>query len=92
MYLCTIILSTAVFYGIEHKICQDITASMLISVLGKLPVKLIKWMFTKSKPNIMKRSEKYTVDEHKKYDQMVRINKNEEIICNNHYNHCIFKL
>eukprot|EP01083_Nonionella_stella_P188230 693321_1 len=65
MYLCTISVCTAIFYGVEHKVTQDITASFLISLFGKLPVRMIKRCFIKSKPKQIERA--IIVKEHEDY-------------------------
>ena len=56
MYLVSIIAATAVFYGVEHKVTQDITASFFTSLFAKLPVFLIKKFFKDSKPKPIERT------------------------------------
>ncbi len=51
MYLCTIMVLTAMFYEIEqHSITQDIVASFFISLCATLPTLVVKKIFSKSKP------------------------------------------
>eukprot|EP01084_Bolivina_argentea_P105219 188357_1 len=55
MYLCTMMAVTAVFYGVEQEqIFGDVTASFLISFIGTTPSIVIKKIFEKSKPQIIK--------------------------------------
>ena len=51
MYLCTIMVATGIFYGIDQTtIMRDIAASFLISFSGTLPVVVIRKIFEKSRP------------------------------------------
>ena len=63
MYLCTVMVATGTFYGVEQStLSQDIFASFTISLVGTLPVLIIRKVFEKSKPQQVK-SEKHNLDE-----------------------------
>ena len=51
MYLCTLMVATAMFYGQEQSsIVQDITASLITSLVGTMPQAVIKIFFLKARP------------------------------------------
>eukprot|EP01083_Nonionella_stella_P301832 1037784_1 len=51
MYLCNIMVITGVFYGLEQSNpIQDVFASLIISLFSTLPVFMVRWIFTNSKP------------------------------------------
>eukprot|EP01084_Bolivina_argentea_P226873 383163_1 len=55
MYLSTIIVVSATFYGVENgHILGDISASFLMSLFGTAPVLIVKILFYYSKPSIIK--------------------------------------
>ena len=50
MYLCTIMVVTGTFYGLEQSYpLQDIIASFIISLFGTLPVLITRKVFEKFK-------------------------------------------
>ena len=53
MYLSTIMVASAMFYGVEQRGFGDITASFLISLCSTAPVLATKQLFLKSKPHIV---------------------------------------
>ena len=53
MYLATLSVVSALFYGVEQSIMGDISDSFLSSLIGTLPVKLTKRIFLKSKPTVV---------------------------------------
>eukprot|EP01083_Nonionella_stella_P289770 986074_1 len=51
MYLCTVMVTTGTFYGLEQSNpMQDIVASFVISLFGTAPTFIVKKMFEKAKP------------------------------------------
>ena len=51
MYICCIMVGTALFYGRDQStVWLDITASFITSLIGKLPQFVVRQMFVKSKP------------------------------------------
>ena len=51
MYLCTLMVAAAMFYGQEQSsIVQDITASLITSLVGTVPQAVIKVFFMKTRP------------------------------------------
>eukprot|EP01083_Nonionella_stella_P286662 975617_1 len=52
LYLCTIMVSSAAFYGVEQQRFGDVTASFLISLWSTVPAFITKRCFIKSAPNI----------------------------------------
>eukprot|EP01083_Nonionella_stella_P308652 1089980_1 len=51
MYLCTVMVVTGTFYGLEQSTpVQDVLASFIISLCGTAPVMIIRKLFEKSKP------------------------------------------
>merc|ERR1719361_2442878 len=53
MYLSTIMVASAMFYGVEQQGFGDITASFLISLFATAPVLATKQLFLKSKPTVI---------------------------------------
>ena len=63
MYLCTIMVTTGTFYGVEQSnMVQDALASFIISLFSTVPVLIIRKIFEKSKPKEVI-SEKHNLDE-----------------------------
>jgi len=63
MYLCTIMVLTATFYGLEQStIIQDVFASFTISLFGTLPVLIVRKLFEKSRPTEQK-SDRHNLQE-----------------------------
>ena len=56
MYLCTIMMSNAIFYGIEQPLFGGITASFISSLISTIPVFIVRYIFKSSKPRIIKRN------------------------------------
>eukprot|EP01083_Nonionella_stella_P286664 975634_1 len=50
LYLSTIMVSSAAFYGVEQQKFGDITASFLISLWSTIPAVFVRFSFTKAKP------------------------------------------
>lgn len=52
LYLCTISVAQAVFYGQDQStLWQDIVASAITSLLGTFPSWIVMQLFTRSRPN-----------------------------------------
>ena len=58
MYLSTIMMCSALFYGVEQPFLGGISASFISSLLSTLPVFAVKFMLTSARPKVIKRKRK----------------------------------
>ena len=83
MYLSSVMVATATFYGIEQSSpAQDVIASFVVSLIGTLPVLIVRKFFQKAKPIVVKSQYANTpttpggsAGEYDKYDTEIHFNK-----------------
>ena len=56
MYVCTIMMANAIFFGIEQPFMGGITASFISSLISTIPVFIVRFIFSSSKPKIIERT------------------------------------
>ena len=56
MYICTIMIANAIFFGVEQPIFGGITASFIASLISTIPVFIVRFIFKSSKPKIIERT------------------------------------